>query len=87
MEKTKEDLSKILSIFHKNQNKHYYVIGNHCLTVPRNYLLQKLNIESKNNLETIYYDFVIQNFRFIILDGTDISLYGWENTSGKKKII
>jgi len=67
---SQRDLELILDIFSENCKVHYHVLGNHCLKVPRSYLLDKLNLEKS------YYDFVIQHWRFIVLDSTEISVFG-----------
>ncbi|KAK4382023.1 Manganese-dependent ADP-ribose/CDP-alcohol diphosphatase [Sesamum angolense] len=53
------------------------MIGNHCLyNLPREKLLPLLNIPSADG--RAYYDFSpIQEFRFVVLDGYDISAIGW----------
>lgn len=65
------DLDQVLKIFALNQNKHYHVLGNHCLRLPRKYVIEKLGFS-----EPAYSYFDLQSWRFVILDGTDISLYG-----------
>lgn len=73
-ESTKKDLEHVLEVFAKNNHRHYHVVGNHCLRVPRDYLMRELKMQ-----ET-YYDFVIKDkWRFIVLDGTDISTFGWDS--------
>lgn len=55
----------------------YHMIGNHCLyNLPRNKLLPILNIPSVDG--RAYYDFSpAPEFRFVVLDGYDISAIGW----------
>jgi len=81
LEKTKEDLDRVIAVLDKNNKKmnHIHVIGNHCLTVPRDYLVNKLGLNQR------YYDFVIKNWRFIVLDGTDVSIFGWDKESHNYK--
>jgi hypothetical protein len=73
-------LEVILKEFQKNKlprERQHHVIGNHCLKLPRDYLQARLEIESNKT----YYDFTIpevSGWRFIVLDGTDISVYGWD---------
>jgi len=45
-----------------------HVIGNHCLEVDRPTLLKALKLESS------YYEFQVQGWRFVVLDGMDISV-------------
>lgn len=55
----------------------YHMIGNHCLyNLPRDRLLPMLNIPS-HDLHA-YYDFSpVPEYRFVVLDGYDISAIGW----------
>jgi len=69
-EKTEADLEEVLSRFSQLCKIRYDVIGNHCLSLPREYLLEKLEMKSS------YYDFVIQKWRFIVLDSSQLSLFG-----------
>eukprot|EP00611_Tribonema_gayanum_P032463 TRINITY_DN9715_c0_g1_i4.p2 TRINITY_DN9715_c0_g1~~TRINITY_DN9715_c0_g1_i4.p2 ORF type:complete len:229 (-),score=78.58 TRINITY_DN9715_c0_g1_i4:131-817(-) len=53
------------------------MVGNHCLyNMPRAQLNKAFNIHSPE-ADCSYYSFVHQGFRFIILDGYDISAEGW----------
>ncbi|XAR67965.1 CDP-glycerol diphosphatase [Bertholletia excelsa] len=55
----------------------YHMVGNHCLyNLPRDKLLPLLKIPGVNG--HAYYDFSpIPEFRFVVLDGYDISAIGW----------
>lgn len=55
----------------------YHMIGNHCLyNLPRERLLPMLNIPSRDL--HAYYDFSpVPGYRFVVLDGYDISAIGW----------
>ncbi|KAL1534719.1 manganese-dependent ADP-ribose/CDP-alcohol diphosphatase-like [Salvia divinorum] len=55
----------------------YHLIGNHCLyNLPRDALLPMLNIPP-SDLHA-YYDFSpVPEYRFVVLDGYDISAIGW----------
>jgi hypothetical protein len=63
-------LDQILPIYNETRAKKYSVLGNHDFTVPRDQLLQRLNMPSA------YYDFNVLNWRFIVLDGMNISVKG-----------
>lgn len=55
----------------------YHMLGNHCLyNLPRKTLIELLRIPSLNG--HAYYDFSpIPEYRFVVLDGYDISAIGW----------
>ena len=55
----------------------YHMIGNHCLyNLPREKLLPLLNIHGRDSLG--YYEFSpVPEYRFVVLDGYDISAIGW----------
>ncbi|KAK6148281.1 hypothetical protein DH2020_019193 [Rehmannia glutinosa] len=68
---------KIVDEFSTFNGPVYHMIGNHCLyNLPRGKLLPLLNIPSHDG--RAYYDFSpIPEFRFVVLDGYDISAIGW----------
>ncbi|KAL6583728.1 hypothetical protein OROMI_003017 [Orobanche minor] len=70
-------ISKIVDEFNSFNGPIYHMIGNHCLyNLPRENLLPLLNIPGRDG--RAYYDFSpIQEFRFVVLDGYDISAIGW----------
>ncbi|HUU26297.1 MAG TPA: metallophosphoesterase [archaeon] len=74
-EKTIRDLDKILAVFKTLEHKNYHVIGNHCLSVRRDELLKRLG------LQEAWYEFTRPGWRFIVLDGMDISVAGWPGES------
>jgi manganese-dependent ADP-ribose/CDP-alcohol diphosphatase len=72
---TLKDLDSVLDVLNRLNKKIYHVIGNHCLTVNRGLLLDKLG------LQNAYYDFSHSGWSFIVLDGMDISIHGWPEDS------
>ncbi|KAL3642304.1 hypothetical protein CASFOL_013119 [Castilleja foliolosa] len=70
-------ITKIINEFNYFDGPVHHMIGNHCLyNLPREKLLPLLNIPSQDN--RAYYDFSpIPEFRFVVLDGYDISAIGW----------
>ncbi|KAL8057291.1 hypothetical protein ABFX02_04G175100 [Erythranthe guttata] len=70
-------VNKILNEFRLFNGPTYHMIGNHCLyNLPRDKLLPLLNIRNPNYLA--YYEFSpIPEFRFVVLDGYDVSAIGW----------
>jgi manganese-dependent ADP-ribose/CDP-alcohol diphosphatase len=70
----------IISIYNQLDTKKYHVLGNHDFGVSSE---KKDSILSKLGLTERYYDFCIKNWRFIVLDGNDISLFA--NIAGSDK--
>lgn len=70
-------VKEVINEFEKFNGPVYHMIGNHCLyNLPRDKLLPLLNIPSVDG--HAYYDFSpIPEYRFVVLDGYDISAIGW----------
>lgn len=70
-------VKKVVKEFDKFNGRVYHMIGNHCLyNLPRKELLPLLSIHSDDSYA--YYDFSpIPEYRFVVLDGYDISAIGW----------
>ncbi|KAK9726658.1 hypothetical protein RND81_05G228800 [Saponaria officinalis] len=70
-------IKKIAHEFQKFNGPVYHMIGNHCLyNLPREELLPLLNIHTNNSCA--YYEFSPSpEYRFVVLDGFDISAIGW----------
>lgn len=70
-------VTKVVEEFEKFNGPVYHMIGNHCLyNLPRKQLLPLLKIPSIDG--RAYYDFSpTPEFRFVVLDGYDISAIGW----------
>lgn len=65
--------------------KTHHIIGNHCLyNHPRAYLMEQLGIESPEE-GCAYYSFSHEGFRFIMLDGYDVSAEGWPEGHPKRE--
>lgn len=67
---TSADLERVLAVFSKSQAPVRHVIGNHCLEVPRDELLARLNLTRG------YSSFVRANWRFILVDSLAFSTCG-----------
>ncbi len=63
-----EELRQVSSIFKAFRGIIRHVIGNHCLALPRRELQEALG------LQNAYYTFTMRGFRFIVLDGMDVSV-------------
>lgn len=72
-------VGKVAKEFENFNGPVYHMIGNHCLyNLPRSKLLPLLSIPSVDNCA--YYDFSpTPGYRFIVLDGYDISAVGWHH--------
>ncbi|XP_028781784.1 manganese-dependent ADP-ribose/CDP-alcohol diphosphatase-like [Neltuma alba] len=70
-------VKKVVNEFDKFKGAVYHMIGNHCLyNLPRSKLLPLLNIQSPEG--HAYYDFSpVPEYRFVVLDGYDVSAIGW----------
>ena len=76
-------VKKIVDEFDKFNGQVYHLIGNHCLyNLPREKLLPLLKIQSLEGYA--YYDFSpVPEYRFVVLDGYDISAIGWPKNHQK----
>ncbi len=73
IDKGYNSLDSILPTWKTLTSKSYHVLGNHDFEVQdslKEKVLEKLNIKKR------YYSFVEKDWRFIILDGNDLSFYG-----------
>ncbi|KAK4257015.1 hypothetical protein QN277_006662 [Acacia crassicarpa] len=70
-------VKKVVNEFDMFEGPVYHMIGNHCLyNLPRSKLLPLLKIQSPD--DHAYYDFSpVPEYRFVVLDGYDISAIGW----------
>ncbi|PQJ83012.1 metallophosphoesterase [Polaribacter glomeratus] len=73
-------LDSILPTWNSLKSTSYHVLGNHDFDVSE---AHKEKIIEKLNLKDRYYSFVERDWRFIVLDGNDLSFYG--TTSELKK--
>ncbi|XP_030531422.1 manganese-dependent ADP-ribose/CDP-alcohol diphosphatase isoform X1 [Rhodamnia argentea] len=72
-----DSVSRVVNEFEKFNGLVRHMIGNHCLyNMPRSKLLPLLKIPSIDGCA--YYDFSpTSGYRFVVLDGYDISAIGW----------
>lgn len=73
-------LDSVLQTWNTLKSKSYHVLGNHDFDVGET---NKERILKKLNLKNRYYSFIENDWRFIVLDGNDLSFYG--TTSRDKK--
>ena len=62
----------VMPIMQSSLHPLYYVLGNHEFSVESS---DRKRVMERLGMEKPYYSFVIQNFRFIILDSNDICVY------------
>jgi len=75
-----ENLETILPIWSRLQEPRYSVLGNHDFCMRRDRLLKEFG------MERAYYDFTVKGWRFIVLDGMQIStIGGWK--VGSKPVV
>lgn len=72
----------VLEILDSSKLKVYHVAGNHDYSVAPGY---KKKIPALKQSKEGYYSFIQGNFRFIILNGNEISLYASDNKKSIKK--
>ena len=60
----------------------YHVLGNHDFSVSDD---KKKHVAAKMSLPSAYYDFVINDWRFIVLNGNDISFHAYPKDSEEYK--
>lgn len=73
IDKNFESLDRILPLWGKLESPSYHVLGNHDFEVKdplKEKVIKKLNLKKR------YYSFVEKDWRFIVLDGNDLSFHG-----------
>lgn len=60
----------------------YHVLGNHEFSIADD---KKPQVTQKLGMPSRYYTFKVENWRFIVVDGNDVSLYGWPKNSAEHK--
>ena len=73
IDKDFESLDRILPIWKKLKFPSYHVLGNHDFEVKDSL---KEEVIKQLNLKKRYYSFVKEDWRFIVLDGNDLSFHG-----------
>lgn len=80
IDKDYESFSPILKILGDLKNPLYHVLGNHDFSVspkPKSAVLNLLKLKER------YYSIKVNNYRFIVLDGNDLSFHAYEKGSEK----
>jgi 3',5'-cyclic AMP phosphodiesterase CpdA len=63
-----EEFRQVSSLFNSFPGTIRHVLGNHCLALPRQELMTVFGLQSP------FYAFTMKGFRFIVLDGMDVSV-------------
>jgi predicted MPP superfamily phosphohydrolase len=63
-----EELRQVSSMLNSFPGTIRHVLGNHCLALPRQTLMAALGLQAP------FYSFTMKGFRFIVLDGMDVSM-------------
>ena len=82
IDKDFESLERILPLWKKLKSPSYHVLGNHDFEVKDSL---KEKVMKQLNLENRYYSFVEEDWRFIVLDGNDLSFHGALTTDKKEQ--
>ncbi len=67
-----ESFDVVNPIYHRLAFPKYHVLGNHDFSVVDD---RKKDVPGKLGLASRYYDFAVKGWRFVVLDGNDISFY------------
>jgi len=70
IDRGEESFDRVLPVFNRLRMRKYHVLGNHDFPVARQEVLAKLS------MERAYYSFSEGDWRFVVLDTMDISMYG-----------
>lgn len=82
IEKDFDSFDVVNLIYNNLKTKTYHVLGNHDYDVADD---KKKDVIAKLGMTSAYYDFVVENWRFIVLDGNDISFHAYPKGSKKYK--
>lgn len=77
-----ESFDTVLPIWNNLKSKKYHVLGNHDFSVSDSL---KTLVPAKMGLKNRYYSFIKNNWRFIVLDGNDLSYHGAISSLKKKE--
>ena len=77
-----ESFDEVLPIFDRLKAPHTQVLGNHDFSVDEQF---KEAVPEMMGLKARYFSMMIKEWKFIILDGNDVSLYAWPKLSENYK--
>ncbi|KJD35404.1 phosphoesterase [Tamlana sedimentorum] len=73
IDKNFASFDSVLPIWNNLKSEHHHVLGNHDFSVADSL---KGNVANKMGLQNRYYSIINNNWRFIVLDGNDLSFFG-----------
>ncbi len=76
-----DELRAVQAIFNEFSGTIHHVVGNHCLALPREELLVALGLSAP------FYAFVVAGFRFLVLDGMDVSVLRVPETEEDERML
>ena len=77
-----ESFDVVIPIFAKLKAPRYHVLGNHDFDVADD---KKALVPKRMGLKSRYYDFAHKGWRFIVLDGNDLSTYAYPKNDPRTK--
>ncbi len=77
-----ESFDIVVPIYNQLKAPHYHVLGNHDFSVADD---KKALVPGKLGLTNRYYDFILKGWRFIAIDGNDVSLHAWSKDDPRTK--
>ncbi|MDX1364215.1 metallophosphoesterase [Arenibacter latericius] len=78
IDKDWESFNVVTPIYNRLNMPKYHVLGNHDYSVEDD---EKAEVYKKMDMPSPYYDFKVEDWRFIVLDGNDISLHAYPEDS------
>lgn len=78
-----ESYSHILPLYDKLRHDHFFLLGNHDYDIAAEYLGSVLRTVG---MDKAYYDFTGGGYRFIVLDGNDVSLFAPPKDDPRREI-
>ena len=76
-----EELRQATTLLQEFPGTIRHALGNHCLAISRPELMRTLGMQAP------YYAFAMQGFRFLVLDGMDVSIHNQPETEQDRKIL
>ncbi|MBA8820417.1 putative phosphodiesterase [Ochrobactrum sp. P6BSIII] len=78
-----ESFNHVLPLYDKLDHDHFFLLGNHDFDVASEYLTSVIRTVG---MQDAYYDFTGGGYRFIVLDGNDVSLFAPPKNDPRREI-